>query len=86
MKNATITLTMAIAAIALTGCNRKANEYESLCREYATLVEKSGKGIKAPSEDDIKMEVERFSALSEDEQMRLVMDAKERLREMQTAE
>ena len=75
-----LTLAMAAAAVALAGCDTRANKYENLCREYATLVEKDGNGIKAPTEDDIKRELERFSALSEDEQDKLIEEAEEKIR------
>ena len=46
MKMTPLTLAMAAAAVALAGCDSRANKYENLCREFATLVEKDGNGIK----------------------------------------
>ena len=80
MKMTPLTLAMAAAAVALAGCDSRANKYENLCREFATLVEKDGNGINAPTEDDIKRELERFSALSEDEQDKLIEEAEEKIR------
>ena len=80
MKMTPLTLAMAAAAVALAGCDSRANKYENLCREFATLVEKDSNGIKAPTEDDIKRELERFSALSEDEQDKLIEEAEEKIR------
>ena len=80
MKRTTLTLTMAAVAVALAGCDTRANKYENLCREFAAHVEKDGNGIKAPTEGDIKREVERFRALSEDEQDKLIEEAEEKIR------
>ena len=85
MKRTTLTLAMAAAAVAFAGCDSRATKYENLCREFATLVEKDGNGITAPTEDDIKRELERFSALSEDEQEKLVAEAEECLRKKKIA-
>lgn len=85
MKRTILTLAMAAAAVALAGCDRRANKYEDLCREFAALMEKEGNGAMAPTEGDIKREVEKFSALPEEEQDKLFEEAEERLRKKKIA-
>ena len=85
MKRTTLTLAMAVAAVALAGCDRQADRYESMCREFAALMEKEDGGAKAPTENDIKREVEKFSALPEEEQDKLIAEAEECLRKKKIA-
>ena len=85
MKRTTLTLAMAAAAVALAGCDRRANEYEDLCREFAALMKKEGNDAMVPTEGDIKREVEKFSALPEEEQDKLFEEAEERLRKKKIA-